>query len=126
MTRDDCLKNQTPPELVAGAVVRSGRFFRNLKRQEIAKCYAEDDNDNPQYGFRVKHQHWANDQTRGGLSVNLASCIHTAACSLLIHPAAPNFQHVVEIDLEALTQRLQVSLVAQYKPEPDNRCHFEI
>ena len=27
---------------------------------------------------------------------------------------------------EALTQRLQVSLVAQYKPAPDNRCHCEI
>jgi hypothetical protein len=124
-----CIDQQTPPDLASGDVVESGGFFRNLKKDHVAKRYANDDDENPVYGCKVHKKHWRYaEQQRGHLSVNLCSCIHTATCSIAVQPGGEDYFHVAVIDLQALNQcGMFPPLVAQYKPiEPSNRCHFEV
>lgn len=108
-----------------------GRFFRNLKKEHVAKRYPGDDDQSPVYGFKLHKKHWKYaDYQQGPLSVNLLSCIHTAECSIAIHPTPDDYYHVAIIDLEALNRLecLTSKFVAQYKParEFKNLCHFEI
>lgn len=129
-----CIEKQSPPEMELGNVVSEGKFFRNLKKEHIAKRYAGDDDDNPVYGFKLHKRHWKYaDQQQGPLSVNLRSCIHSASCSIALHPDPDekNYFHVATIDLGAFNESeifRSSPLVAQYQPIDDipNRCHFEI
>jgi hypothetical protein len=127
-----CIENQTPPpDLEPGDTVDNGEFFRNLKKDHVAKRYAKDSDDNPRFGFKIRKCHWkyADHQT-GPLSVNLRSCIHTEQCSIALQPDGEAYFHVAVLDLRALNESGLISsqFVAQYLPidEAHNRCHFEI
>jgi hypothetical protein len=126
-----CIENQTPPDLQLGAIVDDGEFFRNLKKDHVAKRYENDSDGDPRFGFKITKRHWkdANRQA-GGLSVNLRSCIHSEVCSLTLLPCGEHYFHVAVLDLQAMNGSglLTSPLVAQYSPveETHNRCHFEI
>ena len=126
-----CIDQQTPPQMEMGQVVTEGEFFRNLKKEHVAKRYEGDDDDTPVFGFKLTTNHWKSaDRQPGGLSVNLRSCIHSEVCSIAVHPDRESYFHVALIDLDALNRSglLTSLLVAQYSPdeETQNRCHFEI
>jgi len=109
-----------------------GEFFRNLKKEHIAKRYGNDpDDDDPRFGFRIHKKHWRYaDRQSGPLSVNLRSCMHTERCSIALQPDGEDYFHVAILNLRALNASGLISsrLVAQYSPIecPQNRCHFEI
>ena len=110
--------------------MNKGQFFRNLKKEHVAKRY-ENDKEDPQYGFKFTTRHWKYANQQGiGLSVNLRSCIHSEVCSIALHPGGEDYFHVARIDLQALNScgLLTSPLVAQYSPieETQNRCHFDI
>lgn len=106
--------------------MKEGNFYRNLKRDDVAKVYAEDNADPARYGYRVKSKHWRDAATQGGLSVNLVSCVNSPCCSILVHPFPEKYAHVVDIDLAALSVCVARSVLAQYAPVSDNACHFEL
>jgi hypothetical protein len=130
MTRESCLQGATPPKLTEGVVLREGRFFRNLRHDDVGRCFENDKANPPEYGWKVKRQHWKEaGQQEGGLSVNFVPCIHTPACSLEIDSVAGKHVHVVEIDLVGLATLTGTAMVAMYLPTADqvpNPCHFEI
>lgn len=130
-TRQQCIDAQDPPELSRGDTVDTGRFFRNVRRDHVVKRYSEDDNDQPQYGFKIKRRHWQHaNRPPGAMSVNLVTCMHSEKCSLSLQPGGENYYHVAILDLGAINsaQVLSFVLVAQYKPVDDipNHCHFEV
>ncbi len=127
--RQKCIEQQTPPNgLRDGDVINHGRFFRNLKKDDVAKRYQGDDDNTPLYGFKITKDHWKSAERQGMLSVNLETCMHSGACSIAVHPNPTHYYHVAVLDLDVLNRVLCLSLVAQYRPEPEiqNRCHFEI
>lgn len=112
-----------------GDTIDHGEFFRNLKKEHVAKRYQGDDDHRPEYGFKLRKRHWKYwDQHRSGLSVNLQSCIHSEVCSIVLHSEADDYFHVARIDLGAINRcpSLSSSFVAQYDPAPPNKCHFVI
>jgi hypothetical protein len=127
--RQKCIEQQTPPEgLQEGDEINHGRFIRNLKRDDVAKRYQGDNDQNPLYGFKIAKEHWKDAEEQGMLSVNLETCIHSGMCSIAIHPNGIHYYHVAIIDLGSLSGAVASPFVAQYKPAPElqNLCHFEI
>jgi hypothetical protein len=124
-----CIDEQTPPTLTRGDVVDQGEFLRNLKKDHIAKRYAKDTDDKPEYGYKLKSRQWKHwGEHVCGLSVNLRSCIHSEVCSIAIDPNGPGYFHVARIDLGTINHSglMTSPLVAQYDPVPPNECHFLI
>lgn len=126
-----CIETQTPPDMERGAIVDDGEFFRNLKKEHVAKRYEKDPDGNPRFGFKIHKSHWKYaDHQNGPLSVNLRSCMHTERCSIALQPDGEHYFHVAILNLRALNETGLISspLVAQYSPreETHNRCHFEI
>ncbi len=126
----NCVDNQTPPNMKPGDTTPSGKFFRNLRKEDVAKRYEDDDNEQPEYGFKLKKRYWKYVLQHPLFSTNLCSCIHTEECSIVLQPDNNRFFHVALIDLGVLNQSplLTSQFLAQYKPveESQNRCHFEI
>jgi hypothetical protein len=125
----DCLDSQTPPPMSPGDTTESGEYFRNLKKDHVAKRYQDDDNESPSYGFKLTRKCWKDaDGQRGDLSVNLVTCIHSAECSLAIQAEGTHYYHVATINLDAVNRMLSTPFVAIYAPldDPKNTCHFEI
>jgi len=124
-----CIDQQTRPDMEPGDTTDRGEFFRNLKKKHVAKRYSKDDDNEPEYGFKLCPKHWKDaDHQRGPLSVNLRTCIHSEACSISLQSGAGEYYHVALIDIEVLNRCgfLTSAFVAQFQPEPPNQCHFEI
>ncbi|HUT11266.1 MAG TPA: hypothetical protein VMY42_12265 [Thermoguttaceae bacterium] len=124
-----CIDHQTAPGNQPGDTINEGEFFRNLKKDHVAKCYGGDDEHQPEYGLKLRKRHWQYwGQQRSGLSVNLRSCIHSEVCSIALQSGGEDYFHVAIIDLGAINAcgLLSSSFVAQYDPAPPNMCHFVI
>lgn len=124
-----CIDEQTPPGKQPGDTVDEGEFFRNLRKEHVAKRHQGDDEHQPEYGFKLHKRRWKYwDQQRSGLSVSLRSCIHSEVCSIALQPGGEDYFHVAVIDLGAINAcgLLSSSFVARYEPAPPNVCHFVI
>lgn len=123
--RTQCLARARATNSARGAKVWEGRFWRNLAKKDVAKCFAED-SDPPHFGYRLKPTKWSCD---GGLSVSAGACT-CHHCAIALHPNASQYKHVVEIDLEALSALVGQTLCAEYDPEVEtgreNPCHWVI
>lgn len=119
--RATCISDAVRPSLESGAEVGRGGFLRSLKRKEVRQRYGTE---SPplRWGYKVIPDKW---RWVGGLSVSIASCT-CAECSILMHPKAEMFRHVVAIDLSQLCREIDMRLVAVYDPTLDNPCHFNI
>jgi hypothetical protein len=136
MLRDDCLAKANPPGLEVGSVLKSGSFWRNLKSSDIKRRYMNDMLDPPEYGFRVLFNclyGWTGEPYE--LSVNIRSCTD-CICSIHLHPKPCMFKHVGLIDINQLSERIGMKVVAVYTPthaDPEddesaivNPCHFDL
>jgi hypothetical protein len=106
--------------------VSEGAFYRNLEPGLVKQRYPGD-----KTFHRIRTDKWRIRDAEGqsGLSVNLAACVRTPECSIRIHSHAERFAHVVEIDLEALAEALEMTLLAIHEPlglPNANPCHFNI
>jgi hypothetical protein len=127
--RQKCIDQMTPPVIQPGDTIDHGEFFRNLRKEHVAKRYDDGDEDRPEYGYKLHKGQWGYwDRQHSGLSANLRSCIHSEVCSIALHPDPDNYFHVALIDLAAINRcgLLSCSFVAQCKPEWPNMCHFVI
>ena len=127
--RQKCIDQMTPPVIQAGDTIDHGEFFRNLRKEHVAKRYDDGDEDRPEYGYKLHKGQWEYwDRQHSGLSANLRSCIHSEVCSIALHPDPDNYFHVALIDLAAINRCgfLSCSFVGQYKPDGPNLCHFVI
>jgi hypothetical protein len=139
-----CRRKLERPALSRGDIRTGGRYFRNLRKDDIAKRRQEDPNDDPPHGRLVKPRHWKDaGRHSSGLSVNAADCMKSPTCSIELNRSADEFFHVLEIDLRALADELAVRSngdpdrephvpIAQYSPLAhsadgvENPCHFDI
>lgn len=129
--RDQCVKDQTPPRMERGDTTEVGCFFRNLKREHVAKHYEKDNDEGPEYGYKITGRHWREaDKAAGAFSVNFVNCIHSPECSIAIQSRSEEYYHVACIDLAQVNElgALTTRFVAQYQPVEENQnwCHFEI
>ena len=111
----------------------------------MAKRYADDPDDDPPHGRRVKKAHWkgAGKRVPPELSVNCAECVRCPTCSIALNTSAERYYHVLELDLAAIAYRLRETTppatgreahdpVARYSPLTrdvdgfDNPCHFDL
>jgi hypothetical protein len=126
----ECFAKHVPTGLTKGDQRREGRYFRCLQAGDVTQLFRHD-TDGAEYGHRVRPDKWRwkdSDQEQG-LSVTEAECARTAACAVYLHSSPEDFEHVVRIDLQALSEALGLSLVAVFDPvedEPANPCHFVI
>jgi hypothetical protein len=121
---------------VVGSVLKAGTFWRNLKSADVKRRYSNDALDPPEYGFRILFNRlygWAGEPYE--LSVNICSCTD-CICSIYLHPKPCMFKHVGLIDIEQLSERMSMTVVAVYTPcreDPEddessivNPCHFDL
>lgn len=124
-----CVQRLRAPNYARGHKVAEGMFFRNMEPNIVTKRYAQD-GDPATYGYRLRQEKWRWRDTDGdGLSVNSKDCVGCVECSICISPNPSRFAHVVELDLRALADELEIELVAIYDPvEPPNAnpCHYNI
>jgi hypothetical protein len=123
----DCIANHVPTGLEKGAHRREGSFYRCLKSGEVVRRYAKDSA--AEFGFRVRPDkwRWQEDENDQGLSVSCSVCSASVNCAIHLHPKPSLFVHVVEIDVAALSDAIEIPLVAQFDPveeSPQNPCHF--
>ena len=136
MLRDDCLSQCNPPTLEVGSILKAGTFLRNLKSDDVKRRYSNDALDPPEYGFRVLFNRlygWTGEPYE--LSVNISTCTD-CICSICLHPKPCMFKHVGLIDIEQLSERMGMTVVAVYTPwreDPEddessivNPCHFDL
>ncbi len=130
------MSKSTPPEIKKGAVLTTGLYWRNLKKNDVRRRYSNDTSDPPEYGYRVSFERlygWHAEPYE--LSVNISSCT-TCICSIWLHPAPHIFKHVGLIDIEKLSERMGMKVFAVYTPTPEdpddddsaivNPCHFDL
>jgi hypothetical protein len=107
-----------------------GKYYRNLKSAQVTKMYADDNNDEPAFGYRINNVHWKDKEAQRGFSVNCAVCMCEPKCSVLLHEHGDQYTHVGEIDLVELSNRMAqadppVRIVAMYDPDT-HVCHFNL
>lgn len=126
----ECFAKHVPTGLTKGDQRRDGRYFRCLQAGDVTQLFRQDA-DGAEYGHRVRPEKWRwqdSDQEQG-LSVTEAECARTATCAVYLHSRPEDFEHVVRIDLRALSETLGIALVAVFDPVEDlpaNPCHFLI
>lgn len=124
-TGESCLEAAKRPGLEPGDEVERGKFWRNLRGQDLKKFVAGDSSTDPVHGRRVTpHQWgWKPQHSRDGLSVNSPECCSSAACSLLLQGDA-ELLHIAEFELGEFARAIGIDLVAIWDPLPANPCHY--
>ena len=115
-----------PGSIKAGAELRRGRFWHNLRAADLRKRYSNDRDESPEYGWRLLPWKWL--WKPDGLSANIETCA-CSPCSVRLQGDTSQV-HAVLVDLERLSDEACVKLLAQYQPlegdgnHPPNVCHF--
>lgn len=123
-----CLQQAKAPNFQHYEPVSVGMYIRNLEPDKLSNRF-EKDGKPPRFGYRVRPNKWRWDwkTEKDGLSVNSKECAGALRCSILFHATPERFQHVVIIDIAALSQALGIPVVAVYDPNPEqNPCHFNL
>ena len=126
MSHAECLQNHVSTALTKGAQRLDGLYYRCLRATDVRRLYRDDDGE---FGFRVRPEKWRWTEGEGddGLSVSDAVCARTPKCAVYFHPTPDEFDHVVCINLRALSEAIGIALVAVFDPieaAPENPCHF--
>lgn len=125
-SRDDCIRTAKPPQYLPGTVIQHGAYYRNLKKQHVARRLAKGTDEPPIGGRRLTKKFYKDAEAQEGFSVNCSTCQTQPSCSILLQPGPHHFEWVALIYLESMANLIGHALGAQYDPVGDNACHYNI
>lgn len=122
---ESCQDSAVEPALRVGDFKHKGSYHRAVKKEHLVTHY-EDDRERPHLaGIKFSNQMFRELLKQIGFSVNCCECQPDPSCTLS-WISNSKFSCVIRLDVEVLAHLTQKTVVAQYDPTPNNKCHFNI